>query len=162
MVQKMGFNRTENSAGSRISRSPLQAAQTSRPVLFGTPKRLPPSTPPSSSRKLKRSTPPIAQEDAASDLEDNGEAQPSPSLVPAPKKPRLLKSSPSNTSRATAVLSTLQRLSSVDTTDITSDALETEYLQDDSYIRGGSSFSKGSPSRAGRISRPSKKVLGTA
>src|SRR6266487_3916463 len=109
MVQRMGFGRTENGAGSGSSRVTLQTTQTTRPVLFGTPKKLAPSTPPPSSRKPKRGTPPMMQFDPTSELDgdDDGDAMPD-TITPSYKKPRTLK-------RSTTASS------SIDPADMTSD-----------------------------------------
>ena len=40
MIRKIGFNSIANSAGNTTSRGLLKAVQSTRPVLFGTPKKL--------------------------------------------------------------------------------------------------------------------------
>jgi hypothetical protein len=166
IVRKIGFNNIASSAGNTTSRGLLKAVQSTCPVLFGTPKKLPLLATLPQSRRRKRSTPPSTPQNATeqhfNSIQDNDEGLPGFSPIPAWKKPRFtatrsIASSPATT---TSTMTDQVRTTSSNTIDITSDAPEPDNTQESIPAGDESSTSRESPLKSSCISRPSRKALG--
>jgi hypothetical protein len=165
MVRKIGFNSIASGVGNTTSRGLLKAVQSTRPVLFGTPKKLPPLATPPQSRRQKRNTPPSTPQNATEDfnsIEDDDEGLPNFSPIPAYKKPRFIagRSIASSLATTTSTITDQLRTVSSNTIDITSDAPEPNDTQESIPAGDESSASKESPLKSSRISRRSRKALG--
>jgi hypothetical protein len=165
MVRKIGFNSIASGAGNTTSRGLLKAVQSTRPVLFGTPKKLPPLATPPQSRRRRHSTPLSTPQNATEDfnsVQDDDEGLPDFSPTPAYKKPRLTvsKSIAGSPATTTSTMTDQVHTTSSNTIDVTSDAPEPDDTQESIPAGDESSASRGGPLKSSRISRRSAKVLG--